>query len=32
MSENRSHKNEMPGKHDIQRIKSDMEKFLKEGK
>ena len=32
MSENRSHKNEMSGKDDIQRIKNDMENFLKEGK
>ena len=30
MSENRSHRNEMPGNGDIQKIKEDMELFLKQ--
>ena len=30
MSENRSHRNEMPGNGDIQKIKDDMELFLKQ--
>ena len=29
-SENRSHRNEMPGNSDIQKIKDDMELFLKQ--
>ncbi|HDL3892191.1 TPA: hypothetical protein PW599_002505, partial [Mannheimia haemolytica] len=28
MSENRSHKNEMPGKGDILEIRQDMQKFM----
>lgn len=32
MSENRSHKNEMPGKGDIMEIKQDMQKFMIRGK
>ena len=30
MSENRSHRNKMPGNGDIQKIKEDMELFLKQ--
>ncbi|MGX2970193.1 GH-E family nuclease [Ursidibacter sp. B-7004-1] len=32
MSENRSHKNEMPGKHDIKSIIDDMKQFQQIGK